>query len=510
MFNPTTNYNVNNIVQYKNQLWRATNQITGQDPSVDFTTFDGSAFYRESTATTTSNIVIGDHIFPNVTTTHLLIRASRDQYQGTKIGDRLVMDYTGFSSDYPTDRTNLLKPALKPFAGVGDPTIKTNLFSKTEVPIVQKIDAILKVDLTLVDPILSAVVNSESFEGTVVYKRKEGTRTLLYLKDVEGVVSASGTLMYGTLEVGTFNRVLGEDYAYLSGFWMVDINATISTNAGIDTTNHLVIQDIKRQGVTRNTNKFVNSLDEQIQAITPQTPMYQSQFGILTYTQSYYISNNQWVPQSSPTAILSNQWYVRTNTSLIKNAGDQVNVWISTVGASKFDFSGINISATDTNGLKTIAEVMDGYIDVDSTSQNNLFYDVAPGDTVQDDVTSATATVVLSQATGLQKLRIWIKNASGVFTLGSNAGVNGTITKVGSPNRTLGNIEQTNMAGLNGAGKLFVFTHTAPITVTNNATEYFANDKEYWLWDEQTLDGISANANTPSSTNYDCCLLYTS
>ena len=503
VFNPTTNYNVNNIVQYKNQLWRATNQITGQDPSVDFTTFDASAFYRESTATTTSNIVIGDHIFPNVTTTHLLIRASRDQYQGTKIGDRLVMDYTGFSSDYPTDRTNLLKPALKPFAGVGDPTIKTNLFSKTEVPIVQKIDAILKVDLTLVDPILSAVVNSTSFEGTVVYKRKEGTKTLLYLKDVEGVVSASGTLMYGTLEVGTFNRVLGEDYSYLSGFWMVDINATISTNAGIDTTNHLVIQDIKRQGVTRNTNKFVNSLDEQIQAITPQTPMYQSQFGILTYTQSYYISNNQWVPQSSPTAILSNQWYVRTNTSLTKSSGDQVNVWISTVGANKFDFSGINISATDTNGLKTIADVMDGYIDVDSTSQNNLFYDVVPGDTVQDDVTNATATVVLSQATGLQKLRIWIKNASGVFTLGSNAGVNGTITKLGSPNRTLGNIEQTNMAGLNGAGKLFVFTHTAPITVTNNATEYFANDKEYWLWDEQTLDGISANANTPSSTNYD-------
>ena len=124
----------------------------------------------------------------------------------------------------------------------------------------QKVDAILKVDLTLVDPILTAVVNSASFEGTVVYKRKEGTKTLLYLKDVEGVVSASGTLMYGTLEVGTFNRVLGEDYAYLSGFWMVDINASVSTSAGIDTSNHLVIQDIKRQGVTRNTNKFVNSL----------------------------------------------------------------------------------------------------------------------------------------------------------------------------------------------------------------------------------------------------------
>ena len=113
----------------------------------------------------------------------------------------------------------------------------------------------------------------------------------MYPKDVEGVVSAPGTLMYGTLEVGTFNRVLGEDYAYPSGFRMVDINASVSTSAGIDTSNHLVIQDIKRQGVTRNTNKFVNSIDETIQAITPQTPMYQSQFGVLTYYESRYIDS---------------------------------------------------------------------------------------------------------------------------------------------------------------------------------------------------------------------------
>ena len=69
------------------------------------------------------------------------------------------------------------------------------------------------------------------------------------------------------LEVGT-NRVLGEDYAY-PRLRMVDINATVLTSAGIDTSNHLVIQDIKRQGVTRNTNKFVNSPDETIHAITP-------------------------------------------------------------------------------------------------------------------------------------------------------------------------------------------------------------------------------------------------
>ena len=115
---------------------------------------------------------------------------------------------------------------------------------------------------------------------------------------------------------------------------------------------------------------------------------------------------------------------------------------------------------------------------------------------------------MLTQFTALNKLRVWIKNSTGLFTLGSNAGVNGTITRVGTPDRTLGNIEQTNMAGLNGAGKLLVFTNASAITISGNATEYFANDKEYWLWDEQTLDGISASANTPSSTNYDWNKVY--
>ena len=64
------------------------------------------------------------------------------------------------------------------------------------------------------------------------------------------------------------------------------------------------------------------------------------------------------------------------------------------------------------------------------------------------------------------------------------------------------------MAGLNGAGKLLVFTNTSVITISGNATEYFANDKEYWLWDEQTLDGISQVANNSKFTNYDWNKIY--
>ena len=58
---------------------------------------------------------------------------------------------------------------------------------------------------------------------------------------------------------------------------------------------------------------------------------------------------------------------MRTNPTLTKNQNDTINVWINNVGTNKFDFAGINISSTDTNGLKTIADVMDGYIAVSYT-----------------------------------------------------------------------------------------------------------------------------------------------
>ena len=42
----------------------------------------------------------------------------------------------------------------------------------------------------------------------------------------------------------------------------------------------------------------------------------------------------------------------------------------------------------------------------------NNFYFPGVGDTVRDDVTLNTATVVLTQFTALNKLRVWIKNST--------------------------------------------------------------------------------------------------
>ena len=60
-------------------------------------------------------MLIGDYVHTGTTTNHLLIRASADQYNGTKIGDKLYLDYLGFTSDYNQDRNNYQKDPKGPF-----------------------------------------------------------------------------------------------------------------------------------------------------------------------------------------------------------------------------------------------------------------------------------------------------------------------------------------------------------------------------------------------------------
>ena len=530
-FVDTQNYATGNIVQYKKQLWRATNQIIGADPSVDFTTFDAAGLYNEATGSAITNMLIGDYVHTGTTTNHLLIRASADQYNGTKIGDKLYLDYLSFTSDYNQDRNNYQKDPKGPFGeNINVSTISNEIFTGQAIPIVEKIDEILKVDITLTDPVVGNVLTTDTAQGTVVYVNKVGTKTLIYLKDVQGVFSTSDSINFGNLEIGAYDRVITEDYNHLGGWWRVDFPTAVSTDLGADTSNHLVIYDIVRQGITRTISHFNNSLEIPWMPISPQGPVYNAEFGMLSYSQSYYVdqSTNSWQANSSPVSVLSNKYFIRTDVqtsyhALGKQAGDQINVWFNTVSNNRYTFPGLNISNADTNGLKTINDVWEGYVDVDSQPDNNAnFYVPTVGDVVRCDTTytqtagfGGEGTVAAIQYTGLQKYRLWIKNLSGngmPFVQGSNAGFNGTITVVGTPNRLLGNIEQTAFTDSNMPpgiiGNLLVFEHTAPINFSGTITEYFGRDIEYWTWDEQTLDGINVSANTPSSVNRDWIQVY--
>ena len=301
----------------------------------------------------------------------------------------------------------------------------------------------------MTDPVVGNVLTTDTAQGTVVYVNKVGTKTLIYLKDVQGVFSTSDSINFGNLEIGAYDRVITEDYNHLGGWWRVDFPTAVSTDLGADTSNHLVIYDIVRQGITRTISHFNNSIEMPWMPISPQGPVYNAEFGMLSYSQSYYVdqSTNSWQANSSPVSVLSNKYFIRTDAqtsyhAMGKQAGDQINVWFNTVSNNRYTFPGLNISNADTNGLKTINDVWEGYVDVDSQPDNNAnFYVPTVGDVVRCDTTytqtagfGGEGTVAAIQYTGLQRYRLWIKNLSGngmPFVQGSNAGFNGTITVLG-------------------------------------------------------------------------------
>ena len=527
IFDPLANYNVQNIVQYKQQLWRATNQIVGENNSVDFSTFDASGIYAENIGSSTTNILIGDSVFPNEVTNHLLIRASADQYNGTKIGDKLVLKYLDFSTSYPIDRNNYNKTANQPFNGVGAPTIKNNVFDGSEITIDDKVDEILEIELTITDPLLQGKVSTDTAEGIIVYIRKVASKTLLYLKNVKGIFSTSGTLVYNTLTVGEYVRVNTEDYNYLGGWFKVSTGTPVPTTAGQDTTKNLVIQDIKLSTENRDSNLFFNAMEEPIVPITPQTPLVKSQFGIATYYQEYFInpSTNGWESNPSPVGITSNKWFVRTSYDFAHDSGfntsnsaNEISVWFNNVDQNAYDFSNVSIDQTDTNGLKEVVDVWEGYVDVDSQPDNNVnyYFPEAGVHKIYDPITRVEADVTYVQFIGLEKIRIYFNNrrntsvpsGSKLFSLGSNAGQISTIVRIGSGvDRLIGSIEQTVQSGPTD-GDILVFAHTESITASGNPSFVLVNDLEYWMWDEQVVDGITLSANVPNSTNRDWLQVY--
>jgi hypothetical protein len=526
IYNTTSNYNIGNIVQYKNQLWRATNQIEGAVANDLFSTVDASAFYKENIGFQTTNLLIGDSVFPNETTDHLLIRASADQYTATKIGDKLVLKYLDFSTEYPIDRNNYNKPVNQPFNGVGAPTIKNNVFSGAEISIQEKVDEILQIKLTLTDPQIGNLVSTDTAEGTIVYIRKVAAKTILYLKNVSGIFSASGNLLLDTLPIGDYTRVNTEDYDYLGGWWKVGIGAGVSTNAGADISANVVVQDIKLLNEIRDTNRFSSSLEQSINPITPQSPLVKAQFGVGSHYQQYHInpSNNSW--EITGTNILSNKWFVRTSYDIAHDSGlnssnstNDMSVWFNNVDQNAFDFADLNIDSDDTNGVKEVVDVWEGYVDIDSQPDNNTnyYFPEAGVHRIYDTTTFVEADVTFVQFIGLEKIRVYFRNArntvnptgSKLFSLGSDAGASSTIQRLGGGvDRLLGSIEQSVQSGPTD-GDILVFEYSSAITVSGDPAFYSVNDIEYWIWDEfENVQGIPQTANIPSSQNKDWIQTY--
>ena len=177
------------------------------------------------------------------------------------------------------------------------------------------------------------------------------------------------------------------------------------------------------------------------------------------------------------------------------------------------DPADIGLNLSDLNKQHTIYDVWDGYLDFNITKTlDDVPIEPKVGIIVKDVTNKGEALVTHYQRTGISSGRIYVKNVSGVWAAGALSGENreiefladGSGDPIYDPSsgaRIFGQIQSRafELAAF-GIGKMIVLTRTANVPVTNTQTIL---EGEYFLYQEELVDGIARPANIPAESNND-------
>ena len=505
VYNVSASYAVGDIVLHKQQLWSVVNPVLGQDPSVDFTTFSATSFWSEAEYDAGTNsypeikqMITGNYTFAGVGADHILIRATTDQYRGSAVGDTLVLYWNNLTTEYPAGNT--------PFNGTAVGINKA--FIDGPHLIDEKIDEIINIDLTITAPTVGDVLNTDSANGTVAYIFTQGTQSIIYLKDVTGNLTDAAQIKLGPTPVGDYTRVLLEDYDSVAGWWKIDVPSPGTTSGQSDNKKSLVVRDIIKAGDPRTAFLYFNSLDtQQAQSILPTVITPASQLSILSYYKTESIPGYSIYTGD----IFDNRFLVRAPKSmsdvLPTATYDEVGIWFNTIQTGTppvvTEPTALDLPFEDLNGVKEIIDVWNGFLRVLAQPDGlGTFYVPTVGDTVQDDATGSQAEVTYVKVIGFNLLQIYIKNKTGSFSVGTDFGPPVNLTLIGTPNRTVGVIQRSELEDA-VVGSLFVFDNPSVLTPISNSAYHFINGLEYYLYQDITQDGVSRQASVPARTNRD-------
>jgi hypothetical protein len=505
-YSTITAYDVGDIVKHKEQLWKVVNPVLGQDPSVDFTTFDAASFWSEvefdagtNVYPTIKQMITGNYSIAGVSTDHLLIRAGTDQYRGSAVGDTLVLYWNNLTTEYPSGNT--------PFNGTATGIDKT--FIDGAHTIQEKVDEIINIDLTLLTPTVGNTLSTEDADGEVVYVFSQGTQSIIYLSNVNGNFADSDQIKLGVFPVGDYTRVIAEDYDLtLAGWWLINIPSPGTVSAQADSKKSLVIRDIIKAGDPRTAFLYFNSLDtQQSQSVLPIIITPASQLSILTYDKQFTIPG-----YSAFTGSIDDSRYLirapKAMSDVLPTATyDEVGVWFNTIQTgvplSVTEPTALDLPFEDLNGVKEIIDVWNGFLRVLAQPDGlGTFYVPTVGDTVQDSATGSQAEVTYVKVVGFNVLQIYVKNKTGSFSAGTDFGIPVNLTLIGTPNRTVGVIQRSELEDA-VVGSLFVFDQGSALVPTSNSAYHYLNGLEYYLYQDITQDGVSRAASVPSRINRD-------
>ena len=483
-----TTYSQGDVVNYKEQLWRARREILPAE-TTSFTTFNSSALNISPLVDTNGNypnipfIIRGNYSFPTEATDHILIKAPATQYEATTPGDKLQLKWNQYTTRYPT--------GMLPFQ---NSTVITKDFITGEHVIVEKIDLIVLIDNTQAVPSQGDIVQTTAGKAEVYYTyNNPDNKTLIYLKNVNGDFENVGDLFSGVAYLGEYNKVFPTEYTAYNGWWYVNVGTSFNESEIAETREGLVIQDIIKANESDTVNLYKNIYDNKQTASVAQN------------TEISYIETLSFIEGQTEIETLSSQWVFREPVGANLQIGDNFNFALNTLKVNNAvqDPSAIGLTFSYLNGsLHTVDDIWDGDIEVLFTNfdlQGNPFIPQV-GDVVLDQNTNASATVA-KVIRLFDRVRLFVRNASADWSLGQSNNDLSTLSFFlnDSTERLVGNIVNTKL-NTTDAGKLIVVDkgENIPISASTNLT-----DLEYWVYEDTTKVGITRTVDAPNQFNFD-------
>jgi len=500
-YSQASTYAPKDIVSYKEQIWQANYDIEAALGTYTFNSFYTShdvehAAYDNATGyPTTVYAIRGNYKFDGATT-HVLIRAPRVQYIGSAINDKIDIQWNQYSQNYPNGTLPFGQtgPALNDFEG-----------TKT---ITGKIDNILFVDNLLRTPQPGDIISTTTAIGTVERVIVDNvSQGLIYVKDVNGQFDPTGTLIYNSESMGTYEEVsFANPSDTFGGWWVIDGLQSFTTATKEITIPNLVIADYITSAESKTAEVYGNTMDDVYTANQDiNNPTRGGRIGNLSYYDTFGM------PQLQP------YWFVRApkvvtdNLSVADNFTFKINRLLGGDPATVWDPSAIGLSFDYLDQPHTVYDLWDGFIDITYTNFSappaSQPFIPQVGETVIEDFTGATGEVAFVQD-NLLGARVYIKNMTGTFSYGNNFNATGNLSIVTGLgfNRLSGRIEATDLT-TNYLGKMIVVRNNDS-TLLQIASPSFRNEVEMQFYKNRTVTGVPRSANIPNPLNKDWTQLY--
>ena len=140
----------------------------------------------------------GNYATPNSATDHILIRAEKEQWEGTKPGDILTLKWNQF--------TSLATAGVQPLMAM---SVMNQSFANGQHVIAGKVQMVVEIISALATPEVGDEITTETARANVQYRFIDNdNRLILYLNNVNGNLSTSGTIAQNNITIGTYTALI--------------------------------------------------------------------------------------------------------------------------------------------------------------------------------------------------------------------------------------------------------------------------------------------------------------